>query len=284
MIQLRVGRLLLLMGVLCLAGIGILSWVDAGPVSDEEQYHLRAIEKDQKSEEGWYDYALFLWREERFDEATEKLNKLLELNPNHQRGRALQENIVSVRGLQDRDARKKAMLDFMMKDLSDSMQQLKTNLESVQPGLEPHPVSASSGQNAVTVDVGGEPMIATYTPSMAEFHLQMLIEKYRDLGDDKEMETLYKKWVQEYPASPGAKIDFMSYLIQRDRLDEAKPLYVESLKQFSKDARIEAVGVCLDELRVAKSTEQRQGAKEKLQRTLITLALKKLQHKTASSN
>jgi len=98
----------------------------------EENLLLEQIEKDPRSEERYYNYAFFLFGEDRYKDAMLQLNKVLKLNPGHKKAKSLLKGLNALKSIQDPGQRKIKKADIAMGffkdlslDLSVAMNQLK---------------------------------------------------------------------------------------------------------------------------------------------------------------
>ncbi|MGE3973610.1 MAG: hypothetical protein AB7F59_03695 [Bdellovibrionales bacterium] len=228
--------------------------------------YLMNIESSPRSEKARYDFSYFLYAQKRFTEARTQLNILFGLNSNHMQARKLFRHMNEIEGLKDIDYMNRQMAVFMNeKTYEDSAKvapaAANTTGQAVDTAAVLKEIDTTYGLSAA--------VRAEYKPTEEEVGFSLEAQSYFNEKVYDRAERIYKSWTLKYPESPWAQSEFLKFLVVRDRMLQAEIIFNNGKDQFSKFLRNKIIGTCIKEFKEAKSSEQKEAAKAKMQKHLF---------------
>ena len=118
-------------------------FVDAGyvgaqsPSSEKEKYLVQMVTQNPQSDKFRYDYATYLYEQERFDQAFVQIGYVLKAKPTHKKAQALQMQITEVKSITDPAARRKKMQEQALVRFNETVSDLHALNAEMESALGP---------------------------------------------------------------------------------------------------------------------------------------------------
>jgi hypothetical protein len=260
----RSPRLAILAMTFCIASSFICAKEAFG--ASEDAPFLQSISSQPNSESARFDFAFFLYKGKRFAEARAQLMVLFGLNGSHIQGRKLHRHMNEIEGLNDT-----SYMDRQMQAYISEKEREDANRTTAQKSGS---ALSSSELDLITKDLERNYGLATslkneYKPLKDEESFRADAKLFGESGAFDRAERKHKEWIQKFPDSPLAQIEFLKFLVNRDRIEQAKIIFDSRKMQFGHFARYRFVGNCIQETKNAKSAEQKTASKTKMQRYML---------------
>lgn len=237
---------------------------------EEEVEHKQAIATDPNSEDAHFQYASFLFGEDRLDEAEKELNVTLKLNSEHSVATKMKEEISALREIDDPVKRASRKLTFTLETLSSQMKELTGVLnqapeEREQARKEKH--KKLDQKYKISSYESNEPFIKEV------FDLRMVSTQFKIKGQYGEVEKILKRILTEHGDLPSAHHEYVVFLVDRGRYPEARSNLTELQKKFPDYPFAKIVNDFLTKIEKTTSTERKNSLKLDLSMTLLDARL-----------
>lgn len=234
--------------------------------AEKDKYFFQVLTKDPNSEQNRYEYARYLYEEDKLDMAMTQVDLVLKLNSNNDKAKKLKGYIEEAKGISDPIIRRQKMLGYTMADLQQNVGEMKKATEELQRILPPAEVEKNQTQKAGRQKALNDKYRISqslescdpFDPVLMKY--EVLAVKYRAKGMQDEAIKTYREAIQKKNAA-GPHLGIVSILLGQNKFKEALDETERATPLFPKDVRFQIYKDGLQKIKSLLSSEEKQATK-----------------------
>lgn len=227
---------------------------------EKDKYFAQLLAKDPHSEGTQYDYAHYLYENEKFDLALQRIGNVLKLNPQHAKAMRLKGKVEELKKITDPNARKKIMMDFAMLEMNEAVNDLKKASGKLEDSFAPGAIEAVKDENeSKKLELDQKFGISQSVESCHPFdnnalNLKLLGSKYRMKGLKDEALKLYRNGLEKQE-SVELRLSILGLLLPSSKYGEVAEELNKAVKIYPRDVRFQIYQDGLEKIKSAASSE-----------------------------
>jgi tetratricopeptide (TPR) repeat protein len=233
--------------------------------SEKEKYLTQMLTKDPNSEQFRYEYADYLYQNEKFDLALTHVGYVLQINPGNSKAKRLKGYIEEVRTISDTKVRKKKMMDYAMADMSEVVGDLKKMSDDLQGSLAPGVIDKHQAEKTDRQKVLDQKFRISQSADSCDSFEKVTLDfemtgiKYRAKGMKEEAMKTYRNGIEKKDTAK-LRLGIISILFSDGRYAEASEEVAKASSKFPRDIRFQLYREGLDKIKSIVSSEGKKTA------------------------